>query len=231
MTVSALSIIGQIFYEPKAAFAHLKENSRIWLPLLLLPIGSAVMLLWYFNTLDFPWYLEHMMSAQPDMNAEEREAMMKMFTKNSMMMMSVIGLLISVPIIFALYALYYLIASKIMGSTITYGKWFAFAVWTSVPSLLGLPLMALQIASGHGQVAMEDLNMLTLNYLVLHLPPSAPWASFANSLSLTTLWSMFVTFVGLRVWTGRSTFACALTSALPFVVIYGLWIIKIVVFK
>jgi hypothetical protein len=231
MSASALSILTQIFYEPKAAFEELKKDSRLLLPLMLLPIATAAIMFWYFSTVDFAWYMEHMMSATPDMKPEQREVMARMFSKDSMMMMAVAGTLIGAPIVYALYALYYLIASKMMGSVISFGNWLAFAAWTSVPALLGLPLMALQIVSSKGQVAVEGLNMLSFNFLIFHFPFGTPWASLANSLNVTTIWSLFLSYVGFRVWTGRSVVASILVSTLPFIVIYGVWVAKIVFFK
>ncbi len=118
-----------------------------------------------------------------------------------------------------------------MGSAISYGKWFSFSIWIGVPALIGIPLMALQIMTGNGKLPMEDLNMLSLNYLIFHLPVSNAWANMLNVVSLTTFWTMFLSFVGLRVWTGRSAMSCAVASILPYAVIYGIWIAKLVFFK
>lgn len=175
--------------------------------------------------------LEHTLSANPDMTADQREAFTKMMSKNGMMATTMGGILVGAPIAFALYALYFLLAAKVMGSEITYGKWFSFSVWVSVPVLVGVPFMALQIVTGHGQVSMENLNMLSLNYVFTNFPVSHAWAGLMNNLSLTTFWTMFLTFVGFRVWTGRSAMSCAFATVLPYLVIYGLWIAKLVFFK
>jgi hypothetical protein len=58
-------------------------------------------------------------------------------------------------------------------------------VWTSVPRLLTVPLTALQIVTSHGQLAPEDLNMTSLNYLLFHLPQTNHWAGLVGSLDLT----------------------------------------------
>lgn len=224
MSANAMSVLTKIFIEPKSAFSSLKEHSQPWLPLALI-IGSTLALFyWYFATVDFSWLLEHTMSANQNLNAEQKQAMAKMMTKDSMMYSTLGGVLIGTPIVFALYALYFLVASKIMGSSISYGKWFGFSVWVSVPTLIGVPLMALQIVSGKGQLAMESLNMLSLNFLITNLPVDHAWASLMNNLSLTTFWTAFLTFVGLRVWTDRSVTSCVITAGLPYVVIYGIWV-------
>lgn len=231
MSSSAISIIGKLFFEPKAAFESLKESSKPWLPLALIMLSTMALFYWYYATVDFAWLIDHTLSAKPDMKPEEKEMVMSMLTKDRMMMTTLGGVLIATPIVFALYALYYLLASKVMGSTISYGKWFSFAVWVSVPTLLSAPLMALQIMTGKGQIAMESLNMLSLNFLITNLPADHAWAGLMNNLSLTTFWTMFLTFVGLRVWTGRGTTSCAIATALPYLVIYGIWVAILMFFK
>jgi hypothetical protein len=231
MSTNALSTLAKVFYEPKSAFESLKENSKPWLPLLLIMGSTLAIFYWYYATVDFAWLRDHTLSAKPDMKPDEREMVMSMLTKDRMMMTTLGGALIGMPIAFALYALYYLLASKVMGSAISYGKWFSFAVWVSVPALIGVPLMAMQIVTGHGQVSMEGLNLLSLNFLIAHLPADHAWAGLMNSLSLTTFWTMFLTFVGFRVWTDRSAVSCAIATAIPFAVIYGIWIAILVFFK
>lgn len=231
MAASALSVLPQMFYEPKAAFESLKEKPNAWLILALMLVSTLAMFFWFYSVADFAFLVEHALSAQPDMKPDQREVMEKLFTKNTMMYMTLGLVAIGTPIILAVYALYLLIASKIMGSAIGYGKWFYFSIWISVPSLIGLPLMAMQIMTGNGTVPFEDLNMLSLNYLVFHFPVSHPWARMLGGVSLTTFWTMFLSFVGLRVWTGRSATACAIASVLPYAVIYGIWIAKLVFFK
>jgi hypothetical protein len=227
MSSNAISTLAKVFYEPKSAFESLKEKPAAWLPLALIILGSMMVFYWYYATVDFPWLVDHTLSAQPDLKPDAKAAMAGFMTKNTMMYSTLGGLLIATPIVFALFGLYYWLAAKVMGSEIGYGKWFHFAIWISVPTLLGLPLMALQIATGHGQISTEDLNMLSMNYLTVHAPLDAPWSGILNNLSLTTFWTLFLSFVGLRVWTGRSATACALAAVLPYALVYGGWALKI----
>lgn len=226
MANSQVTSLIQLFYEPKATFTGLKEKPASWLVLAITMLASIAIFYWYFSTVDFAWMLDHMLSAQPDLKPEARDAMAKFMTRDTMMYSTLVGALVGTPIIFALFALYYFVASKVLGSSIGFGKWFHFTVWISAPALLGLPLMALQVATGNGQIGMEDLNMLSLNYLFGHAPVGSPWANFLNSFSLPYVWTMFLSFVGLRVWTERSTSACAIAAVLPYAFVYGGWALK-----
>jgi hypothetical protein len=227
MATQALFDIGNVILEPSPTFSRLKSKTNAWLPLLVLILLSLAITYWWISTLDFPWLVEHMLAAQPKATPEMREAMTRFMTPTSMLWTSVIGAVLGTLVLMALTALYYLIAGKLMGVAIGYGKWFGFAVWTSVPSLLKFPLSALQIVTSHGRLAPEDLNMLSLNYLALHLPASNPWANLAGAIDLTVIWSIAIATIGLKAWTGRSTGTCVTVAVLPYLIIYGLWAAKI----
>ncbi len=226
---NALKLIGQIFYEPTQAFEAIKERPRAWIPLLTMVLLTCAIMYWYLATVDFSWMVNRMMDAAPQADAAARAQMEQMFTYNSMLATTMGGVIVGIPLVCALTAVYYLLAAKFIGSDIGFGKWFAFAAWTKLPSLLTLPLMALQIVTGKGQVALEQLNMMSLLYL-LQLPQSHKWASFAGSIDMTVIWSAVITYIGLKVWTGRSNATCMTITLLPLAVVYGLWAVKLMVF-
>ncbi|MCS0588139.1 YIP1 family protein [Massilia norwichensis] len=227
MATQALFDIGNVILEPTSTFARLKDKTRAWLPLFILIALSVGIMVWWISTLDFPWLVEHTVAAQPKATPEMRAAMEKFMTPTSMMWSSVIGAVLGTLVAMAVSALYYLVAGKIMGVPIGFGKWFGFSVWTSVPRLLTVPLSALQIMTSNGRLAPEDLNMASLNFLLFHLPVTHPWASLVGSMDLTMFWSIALAVLGLKAWTGRSTGTCVLVAVLPYLIIYGLWAAKI----
>jgi hypothetical protein len=150
----------------------------------------------------------------------------------ALMTWSTVGFTVVItPLLFALFAFYYLMAGKFLGSEIGYGRWYAYCVWTAVPRLLVLPLMALQIVKSDGKVALEDLSMVSLNMLFFQLPHGHPWGAFANGFDLTVVWSVVLAVIGLRAWTGRSAGVCCGVALAPLVVVYGAWAAKIVAFS
>lgn len=223
MSTSSLSAIGSIFVEPSATFSKLKDKPSPWVPLLLMVLLSAAVMFWWVATLDFHWMAEHIAASKPDLPPEARAQMAQFLTPTTMHISTQTGIVLGTVIAIALTALYYLLAGKLMGSGIGYGKWFGFAAWTAVPRLLALPLMALQIATSHGQVAAEDLNMLSLNFLIFHIPQGHPWAGMLSGIDLTMIWSLVLATFGLKAWTGRGTGACAFAAILPYALIYGVW--------
>lgn len=217
----AFAQLTQVFYEPSAAFAALKERPRAWLPLLLLFAASIGILVWYFQTVDWDWMLNN--TFPPDMPAEQRAAAGKAMSRGVMMGMGVAGAVVGTLLIFSVYGLYYWLAGKLASMEISFKSGFSLAAWAALPSLIGMPLMALQIITSKGQLALERADMLSLNFLLVHAEPHTPWASIASAIKLTDIWVIVLATIGLRTWTGKSTTTCAIIAALPYVLIYGCW--------
>lgn len=225
--MASLSNMGLVLTDPHLAFNRLKTDSNPWLPLLSILVLGAGIMYWWVATADFDWLREHIAAANPQMSGEERAGLKGFVTPTAMLWSTQIGMLAGTLVTLALSALYFLLAGRLIKAPFSYGKWFAFTCWTSVPRLLAFPLMALAIVTGNGQVAAESLNLGSLAAL-LRLEADSPWMGLASSLDFTVVWSLVLSVIGLKVWTGRSTSTCAWVALLPFVVIYGLWTLKIV---
>lgn len=229
MASSAFFDMGNVILEPSPTMARLKDRPSPWIPLLTAILLSLALTWWWISTEDFAWLRDHLLAAQPDAKPEARAAMARFLTPTSMLWSAGAASVIGTMVLTAIMAAYYLLAGRLMGSAIGYGKWFGFSAWVSVPRMLVMPLMALQIVTSHGQLAPENLNMVSLNYLLLHLPLSHPWQGLASNLDLATLWSGVLAAIGLKAWTGRGMGTCALVAALPYATVYGLWAAKIAV--
>lgn len=228
--MSAFKTLGQVFTEPAKAFAAVQERSMVALPLLLTIFGTLALWVWYYQVVDIAWLIDHMMSAQPDMDPAQLEASRQFMTPMSMTIFTVIGVVVVMPLILLLSAVYYTLAAKIIGSEIGFGKWFAFSTWCMVPGLLLIPAGAAKLLmASNGQITQEQLNPLSLNQLFFHLPNSNAWAGLLNAIHLPFFWSLFVGFVGYQVWTKKSSATSWIVVLLPWVLIYGIWTVIIVV--
>ncbi|MGW8393902.1 YIP1 family protein [Pseudoduganella sp. HUAS MS19] len=217
----AFAQLTQVFYEPSAAFSALKERPRAWLPLLLLYVASIGVMVWYFQTIDRDWMITH--ALPPELDAEQREAAARTMTPGVMMGMGIAGLILGTLLIYSLLGFYFWLAGKLASMELSFKSGFALVAWSSLPSLIGVPLMALQIATSNGQLAFEQADMLSLNFLLVHAAPHTPWFGLASALKVTDIWVIVLAAIGLRTWTGKSTTTCAIIAALPYVLIYGCW--------
>ena len=221
--MSPTSTLLAIFVEPAKAMQAVREKSMIWLPLLLLMVGSALLWVWYFQIVDIDWLQDQMLGGQ-NMPAEQMAAAKSFMSRGFVMGSTVISILIMLPLMMLISAVYYLLSAKVVGSDIGFGKWFAFSIWTSVPVLLLIPAGVIKILmAGNGQLTQQALNPLSLNELLFHLPMSSPWSGLANAIHIPSIWAAVVAIIGYKLWTAKSTVTSAIVVLLPLVVIYGGW--------
>ena len=222
--MSPMSTLIAIFIDPAKAMQAVRERSMIWLPLLLMTLGTAAMMAWYYQMVDFPWLQDRILAASGQTDPKAMEAARTFMGHGMMSGIGIASVLIVIPLFLLLTSVYYLLAAKVIGNDLGFGKWFAFSTWAAVPTLLGIPLMAVQILmASNGQLAPEALNPLTLNMLVFHLPATSPWAGLLNAINIPSLWAAVVAIIGYKVWTAKSTLTSAIVVLLPLVVIYGGW--------
>lgn len=226
-TPSALTTLVEMFLDPMRAFARTLSDGRAWVPLLLVLGGTAAIYALYFGTVDFDWFVGHLLDQHPDFSDDQRETTRQLLSPGSLATSTLAVTLLLTPALFALFALYFLLVSQVLGHRVRYGKWFAFCVWCAVPRLAVYPLMLFQIATSHGQVAIEDLSMVSFSFLLLRDAAHSAWAGWAGAIDLTVLWSAFLGVVGFRVWTAESWRTSVAVGLLPYLAIYGLWALRI----
>ena len=220
--VNPFSALVTMFYEPTRTFEALEPKKQAWLPIILVIACMTAVTLWYFSVVDAGWFVEQMFSA---MKPKEREAAAQMLNANTMKISMISGQLIGTPILLCITGLYFLIAGKIAKRPVSFGTGFSLTAWAMVPSLLLLPLAAIQILmSTNAQFDYSALNMLSLNQLLFQYPMSNPLASLLDSISIVSVWNAVLLVIGFRVW-ARAPLATALKVVLiPYAVVYGIWI-------
>jgi len=191
--------------------------------LALLMLSNCILVLWYFNIVDFPWMVEQTFAAIGDV--AQREQARKMVTKTMMLTGTMAGAVVGVPVLLAVMALYFALIGKVMNKDITFEKGFALSAWASVPSLILLPLGALQILlSTNGQLSLSQLNPLSLNQLFFQYDLTHPLASLLDAVNVTNLWSVFLLVIGFETWVKVKRATAIKVVVLPVAAVYGAWL-------
>lgn len=214
----------RMFYEPTQTFKDLEPRKHAWLPLVLVVLMSIVVTFWYFSVVDLEWFKEQMLST---MKASERALVEDKMSANTFKV-SIIGTqLVGMPIIAAILGLYFMIAGKLTKNPMSFSTGFALGAWAYLPSILMLPLAAIQILmSSNPQFDMGALNMLSVNQLFFQYPMNHPLGNVYNSISVLSVWTTILGIIGFQVW-GKASRATAIAVVLvPTVAIYGLWILS-----
>jgi len=212
-----------MLYEPAATFRRLQAKPRGWLPMLALMATSGALTVWYFSVVDFPWLMDQMFAALK--SAAERERAAAVVSKNFLLVSSSISTVVVFPLFFAIMGGYLLVVSKALSHGLTFGKCFALAAWANVPTMLLLPLGAMQILlASSGQLALSELNPVSLNQLLFHYGMANPYATLLDTVSVTSVWSAVLLVIGFETWAQVKRVTAILVVLIPMLLIYGAWL-------
>jgi hypothetical protein len=212
-----------IFLQPGKVFEDLRERPRFALPLLLLLVLSAALPLWYFLAVDSAWYVQHMMlAAGREVSAADLEKMKAIMPGTQRMAYfgaasaTIVGV-----IVVCLYALYLMLAGKVTGAAMSFKRGMSLICWSNMPSLLGLVVALVGVATMQPHTAIESLMLTNIDPLLVQLPPESPWLGLARGFSLINFWTWFLLALGWRTFNRASWSQSAIVALLPSVVIYG----------
>ena len=217
-----------VLASPAQAFAELRQRPRFWFPFAIGILTSIALIVWYYGLVDIRWLADLMLSADPrtgNLPEDQRDRLLSMLTRNSMLASALMSVVLLIPIMLALQALYFSLAGKITGVLLSYKHWFSMVAWCGLPAVIaGFAGMAVLLTEDAPlQVSPLELQALSLNQLFFHLPFGAPGASLLSTLSLVTPWTWGLLVICVRTWTQRSWLFSATFALLPSVVWYGGW--------
>jgi hypothetical protein len=127
-----------------------------------------------------------------------------------------IGLMVS--------ALLQLLAAKVTRLKIGYRRWFALTCWCVMPTVLAQIASAVALfAATSTQISQTDLQVLSLNSLVFHRQPKDPGYMLLSYANITYIWTLALTIVAVKQWSGRSWLYSVLFSTWVIILAAALW--------
>jgi hypothetical protein len=227
--MNSIAMLQALVFEPRKAFAAMAERPRVLFPLLLLIVATGGIALWYYNVVDLEWMTDRQIRASGFARALT-EAQIEEQVKQAGAhpgrgsVIAVVATSLGVVIISLITALYYLLAGKITNVQRGFKQWFAFTAWTSLPSVLGvIPAAYVLLTATSAQIDQGDLQPLSLNSLFFQRAPGEPGYTLLLSINVLQFLSLYLAAVGVKTWSGRSWLFSIVFTALPFVLIYGIW--------
>ncbi|WKE64016.1 YIP1 family protein [Gallaecimonas kandeliae] len=227
---SPFAAVLDIFVAPSRALNGVKD-SKYWtfLPFLLYMGLPIAFLCFYFLGHDFESIKEQMLAAMGDRSPAEKEQAANFLTPHTVLVTSTLFFSLFSLLMFCMQGLYLMFATKVDPENIrSFPDWFALTVWAHFPEIIGTVLSFVLVLASSTVPDLNSLNMLSLNG-ILNLPPGHPWQSFATTFGLFSIWSLFLTGLGIQLWTKIDKARAWVIAALPYVVIYGIWALVLVV--
>jgi hypothetical protein len=206
---TSVGVLSNIFTAPSLAFAAIKERPNPWLPLLVLMVSVFLQQFMYMQAVDYPWMMDQQLQQAGNMTEEQRAQTVDAMTQLSPSVMGSIygvGGALSVLIIYALIALYYLGVSFATNDKTKYQQWLALIAWCSLPSVLGYiaSLVNLQVTDARFLLPTQ-LNPLSFGSL---LGVDSQGASYGETilmaLDVTVVWTTVLQILGYQAFTQRS---------------------------
>jgi hypothetical protein len=227
--VTNLEILQALVFEPRKAFAELAERPKYWFPLLLLLVATLLTTVWYTSKVDLAWAADrqiHHSVFSSNLSEDQIQQAVKAAEgrRGLQISISVIAIAIVLPVVVMVAALYNQLVGKMVGFERTFRQWFAFVCWCAIPSALAAVPAALVLATTDtSQIGQEALKPLSLNSLFFHRAIGEPGFSLFTNFDLFQVATMYLSLVGLKVWSGRSWLFCVLFIGIPWLLIYGPW--------
>jgi len=224
---SVFNAMVDIVAAPGKALDEIKQHtSWLWWPLLISMLLASGLMAYYFNWVDFPWLVDETIRQLPaESRAEGADAVRQYMLPGRSAWTTVIAIVIVSLIIYTIQATYLHLAAKLTtGAEIGFGKWFSFSVWTSFVAVFGtLVAFATILMAETNQLSTQDLQVFSLNALLIHATPGDPWFTWASTLTLINFWTLFLMSIGFARWTGAAMTKSTVIAVLPWALIFGIW--------
>jgi hypothetical protein len=224
-----LSLASALLFEPRKAFDEIAQRPRYWFALLLLVVCTVALTMWYQSVVDIGWLMDKQMRAfdtarrlTEDQIATRVQAAAE--HRGAQVAITGVATAIFLPLVLLLSAGYYSLAGKVTNVERGFRQWFELSCWTALPTVLAvIPAAIVLLTATTKQIEPGDMQPLSLNSLIFHRAMGEPGYSLFTSLQITQILSLYLAAFGVKLWSGRSWLFAIVFSALPFVLIYGIW--------
>jgi hypothetical protein len=225
-----LALLSALVFEPRKAFDEIAQRPRFWFPLLLLLAASVGLSLWYVSVVDIQWLTDQTLRTAglaKRLTEEQMEAAIARSSRGGAVAQAVIGGTLALVVLRLLESVYLLLAGKITNVQRSFRQWFALSCWTSLPGVLAVVPAALVLLSATSpQIPQADLQPLSFNNLLLHLNPTDSGYLLWSNFGVLSLASLYLSSLGVKLWSGRSWLFSVLFATLPVLLVVGIVLIR-----
>jgi hypothetical protein len=222
-----LQACNDIYFKPGGVFTAVGEkNNWSWLAFFIVLLMALVPQYLYVHFVDITWYQDLLIAAEGDLSPAEIDARRGFMTQSSFMAQHVIGTAIGFIIINAILAVYLHLCTRNDDSHVFgFTDWYGFTWWASMPIVLSslVSVMILLLSDNH-QVAPSVLAPLSLAYL-FGVEVTSKWYGLLTAINLVSIWTIYLTTVGVARWTSFSTQKSLIIAAAPTVIITLIYLV------
>ena len=225
---SYVALATNIFTAPREAFAALKEQPRVLLPVVVLLIGFSAVSFYYLRHVDIGFMVDNQLrSSNANMTDAQREQAVAAATKLPPLFYDAIGVL-APSVIFLLVFLvasYFTIVSFATGDGVKLKQWFALLCWCTLPQVLGIIAQFVNMVVNDPRFMLQDtVNPLSFGNLLSIDRTDAPIVQrYLLGLDVTVIWSLVLQVLGYQFFTRKAyaTSAAIVLGPIALIVAIG----------
>lgn len=214
-TMNPVEKVFGILLAPTQTFRALREKSEVWIPIIIVPVMMALYYVLFWSSYEVT-LIEQLETTYASMGMDVNAAMIEQAV-GMQRVITPISTVVGFFIMLTLSAVYYLVCSKIAKGELTFGSAFVLSAYASLVVIVSEAfkwIMTLVLGQYNVMMPMTSLASLLPESMqgTLLYYASVPVEIFA-------IWSMIITFIGLRVMGKLSQKAAGITVGLQFALI------------
>jgi hypothetical protein len=216
-----------IFLDPAKVFTAEKDKPTFLLPMAIMVVLSVAMILAYYLRVDPVWFQDFSLTMMGQEMTPAEIAQAKQFMPSAKVQgyIGAAATLIFVPIMYAVFALYFFLAGKIAGAGLSYKHGLSLATWAAMPTALGALVAMIGALTMAPQTPLHAISLTRIDPLLVQLPFDHALSTLAKGFDLLGLWAIALGAIGWRAFTRSGWASAVVVAALPSVLIYGIWLL------
>ena len=231
--LSAPQALASIFVSPGDVFRQLQQARNWgWAPLLALFATYMLSNVVFYGAIDPEWVVNEQMAVlvEMELSTTEREELRRIYRNFADYSGITGGILSILATLFAslLLAATYMLLANTSRRKVEFNDWFVFVLWTQLPVVCKyLGFLSLFLITPSSELQLGMMNYSSLNQLVFAFDSESPLYQWAEKIDIFYLGQIAFATIGLRVWCGFSYGKSLLIAALPYLVLFGGWLVLI----
>ena len=216
-----------IFLDPAKVFTAEKDKPTFLLPMAIMVVLSVAMILAYYLRVDPDWFQDFSLTMMGQEMTPAEIAQVKQVMPGAKVQgyIGAAGTLIFVPIVYAVFALYYFLAGKIAGAGLSYKHSLSLTTWAAMPTALGALIGTIGALTMEPQTPLHAISLTRIDPLLVQLPFDHDLSTLAKGFDLLGLWAIALGAIGWKTFTRSGWGSAVFVAALPSVLIYGIWLL------
>jgi hypothetical protein len=223
--MSPFALFINVLTSPAEAFDELNRRPSKLLPLMLVIGLNALVIYWYFSSLDYSWFVDDTLQNAniPEDQLDQARENMEQMGPSMLRVFGILGSSLAILAIYTIQAGYLTLTSAVAGYRQKFSQWFSLAVWTGIVVVFAQIGMAVTLMlDTNGQLGQYDLDPTTLRNLGLR-PANPDLERILGSINLSMIWSLVLLVLGHRRWLGTSLLKSVSIVGAPYLLIFGIW--------